>query len=122
MASDLRLNLRINATTDATLRLLMDQHSGDYITLYGTGVLRASYYNKGPFQMFGTYAVERGTYSMTIQNIIKKIFKFQPGSSIVFGGDPLQAALYLNAICTPSTACRCLTSDWATRSPATPYA
>jgi len=95
---DLRLNLRINATPDATLRLLMDQHSGDFITLNGNGVLRASYYNKGPFQMFGTYNVERGTYSMTIQNIIKKNFTFQPGSSLVFGGDPLQAALSLKAL------------------------
>ena len=95
--SDLRINLRINAIPDATLRLLMDQRSGDYITLNGTGVLRASYYNKGPFQMFGTYNVERGTYSMTIQNILKKIFQFQPGSSLVFGGDPLQAALNLKA-------------------------
>ena len=95
--SDLRLNLRINATPDATLRLLMDQHSGDYITLNGTGTLRASYYNKAPFQMYGTFAVERGTYSMTIQNILKKNFLFQPGSSLVFGGDPLQAALNLKA-------------------------
>ena len=95
--SDLRINLRINAIPDATLRLLMDQRSGDYITLNGSGVLRASYYNKGPFQMFGTYNVERGTYSMTIQNILKKIFQFQPGSSLVFGGDPLQAALNLKA-------------------------
>ena len=95
--SDLRLNLRINATPDATLRLLMDQNSGDYITLNGDGVMRASYYNKGPFQMFGTYNVERGTYSMTIQNIIKKNFSFQPGSTLVFGGDPMQAALNLKA-------------------------
>ncbi|MCR4603000.1 MAG: translocation/assembly module TamB domain-containing protein [Prevotella sp.] len=97
-SGDLRLNLRINATPDATLRLLMDQHSGDYITLNGNGVLRASYYNKGPFQMFGTYNVERGTYSMTIQNIIKKNFTFQPGSTLVFGGDPLQASLSLKAL------------------------
>jgi len=96
-ASDLYLNLRINATPDATLRLLMDQHSGDFITLNGLGVLRASYYNKGPFQMFGTYNVERGTYSMTIQNILKKNFLFQTGSTLVFGGDPLQAALNLKA-------------------------
>ena len=27
--------------------------------------------------MFGTYNVERGTYSMTIQNILKKNFTFQ---------------------------------------------
>ena len=96
--SDMRLNLRINAVPDATLRLLMDPHSGDYITLQGDGVLRASYYNKGAFQMFGTYNVERGTYSMTIQNIIKKNFQFQPGSTIIFGGDPFQATLSLKAL------------------------
>ena len=96
--SDLRLNLRINATPDATLRLIMDQHSGDFITLNGNGALRAAYYNKGAFQMFGTYNVERGTYSMTIQNILKKNFLFQPGSTLVFGGDPLQAALNLKAL------------------------
>ena len=94
---DIRMNLRINAVPEATLRLLMDQHTGDYITLHGDGVLRASYYNKGPFQMFGTYNVERGVYSMTIQNIIKKNFQFQPGSTIIFGGDPFQAALNLKA-------------------------
>jgi hypothetical protein len=94
---DLRLNLRINATTDATLRLLMDQHSGDVISLQGQGALRASYYNKGPFTLFGTYSIEDGVYSMTIQNILKKNFTFQPGSSLVFSGDPLQAALNLKA-------------------------
>ncbi len=96
--SDLYLNLRINATPDATLRLLMDQQSGDVISLNGSGALRASYYNKGPFQLFGTYAVERGTYSMTIQNLLKKNFQFQPGSSMVFGGDPFSAALSLKAV------------------------
>ncbi len=96
--SDLRMYLRINATPDATLRLIMDQHSGDFITLGGNGTLRAAYYNKGPFQLFGTYNVERGIYSMTIQNILKKNFQFQMGSSLVFGGDPLQAALNLKAL------------------------
>ena len=97
-SSDLRLNLRINATPDATLRLLMDQNSGDYINLNGSGALRASYYNKGSFQMFGTYAIERGTYSMTIQNLLKKNFQFQPGSTMVFNGDPYGAALNWKAV------------------------
>ena len=97
---DLRVNLRINTTPDATLRLIMDQHSSDNIALNGRGVLRASLYNKGAFQLFGTYDVERGNYAMTIQNIIKKNFQFQPGSSIVFGGDPFQAALHLKALYT----------------------
>ena len=98
--SDLRINFRINATPDATLRVLMDASSGDAITLQGNGVINASFYNKGPFQMFGTYSVERGTYSMTIQNIIKKNFNFQEGGSIIFGGNPFDAALNLNAVYT----------------------
>ena len=50
--------------------------------------------------MFGTYTVESGTYDVTIQNIIKKSFQFQPGSTLVFGGDPYQAALNLQALYT----------------------
>ena len=96
-ASDLYINFRINATPDATLRVLMDQQTGDYITLNGSGTLRASFYNKGPFQMFGTYQVDRGTYGITIQQIIKKNFTFQEGGSIIFGGDPYDASLNLLA-------------------------
>lgn len=97
MPSDIRLNFLINCTPDATLKLIMDSQTGDYITLNGNGVLRANYYNKGSFDMFGNYVVDRGTYSLTIQNIIKKEFQFRPGSTIAFGGDPYNAALNLQA-------------------------
>ena len=98
--TDIYINFLINANPDATVRLLMDTNTGDYITLYGSGVLRASYHNKGAFQMFGTYTVDRGTYGITIQNIIKKNFVFQEGGTIVFGGNPMDAALQLQAIYT----------------------
>ncbi|MBO4463589.1 MAG: translocation/assembly module TamB domain-containing protein [Prevotella sp.] len=96
--ADIHLNLRINTTPDATLRLLMDQNSGDIINLNGSGTLRASYYNKGAFQMFGTYNIERGSYSMTIQNLLKKNFQFQQGSTMVFNGDPYGATLNWKAV------------------------
>ena len=83
-----------------TLRLLMDKHSGDYISLNGSGTLRASYYNKGSFDMFGTYLIDHGIYKLTIQNVIKRDFMFQPGSTIIFGGDPYNAALNLKALYT----------------------
>lgn len=98
--SDIHINFIINATPDATLRVLMDQQTGDYVTLNGTGSLSASFYNKGPFNMFGTYNVERGTYGITIQNIIKKNFVFQNGGTITFGGDPYDANLNLQAVYT----------------------
>ena len=98
--TDIFLNFRINTTPDGTLRLLMDAATGDYITLAGSGTLRATFHNKGAFQMFGTYTVDHGTYDITIQNIIKKNFQFQPGGTIVFGGDPYDAALALQALYT----------------------
>ena len=96
--TDTHINFLINCTPDVTLKLLMDSRTNDYITLNGNGVLRASYYNKGAFSMFGTYVVERGTYDITIQDIIKKKFTFNNGGTIVFGGDPYSANLNLQAI------------------------
>ena len=98
--TDIYINFLINCTPDATLRLLMDAAANDYITLNGDGTIRAAYYNKGPFNMFGTYTVSHGTYGVTIQNIIKKNFTFNPGGTIVFGGDPYNAALNLQAVYT----------------------
>ena len=99
---DIYINFQINATPNAALKLLMDENSKDYITLYGDGALRASFHNKGSFNMFGTYTVDHGTYGITIQNIIKKNFTFNRGGTIVFGGDPYQAALNLQAVYTVS--------------------
>ena len=98
--ADIYLNFSIDATPEATLRVLMDQQTQDYITLNGAGNLKATYHNKGPFNMFGTYTIDHGTYGITIQSIIKKNFTFQPGGTIVFGGDPFHAALNMQALYT----------------------
>lgn len=97
IASDIHLNLQIDCTPDATLRVLMDKQSGDYIALHGNGSIRATYFNKGDFDMFGTYEVENGVYKLTIQNIIRRDFQFLPGGTIGFGGDPMDAILKLKA-------------------------
>ena len=98
--TDIRLNLDINATPDLTLRILMDEQTGDDITLAGNGILRATYYNKGSFDMYGNYLIDHGIYKLTIQNVIKKDFHFQQGGTIVFGGDPYNAQLNLQALYT----------------------
>ena len=98
--SDIRINFIINMTPEATLRILMDKNTNDYIALNGNGTIRASYFNKGQFNMFGTFVIDHGVYTLTIQNIIKKVFQFQRGSSIVFGGNPYNAMLNLQAVYT----------------------
>lgn len=95
--TDIHINFLIHATPDATLKIIMDKTSGDYIDLNGTGIIRATYYNKGGVKLYGNYVVDRGIYKLTIQNIIKRDFTFKQGSTITFGGDPSYANLNLEA-------------------------
>ena len=98
IGTNIKLNFLVNCTPNATLKVLMDDRTGDYIRLNGEGVLRATYFNKGTFDLYGNYFVDSGTYKLTIQNIIKKDFEFQRGGTISFGGDPYDAALDLRAL------------------------
>lgn len=95
MSSDIRINIDANVNNNFTLRVLMDEKTGDKISLNGEGGLNATYFNKGSFEMFGNYLIDYGSYTMTIQQVIKKNFVFQPGSTIIFSGDPFNASLNL---------------------------
>ena len=96
-SSDMRINFLINTNENLTLKLMMDAQSGDCITLNGNGVIRANWFNKGSFDMFGNYVVDHGVYKLTIQNVLKKDFEFMPGGTIAFGGNPYNAPLNLQA-------------------------
>jgi len=96
--SDLYIDFDLPITTAAKMRLLMDRKSGDMIEIAGNGRIRAKYYNKGRFNIYGTYSVQDGTYRLSLQDIIRKEFKFQPGGTIVFGGDAMKADLNLKAL------------------------
>ena len=98
--SDMHINFRLGLTPDATMKILMDPKAGDYIALNGSGNIRATYYNKGDFTMYGTYTIARGIYKLSLQDVIRKDFIFNPGGTIVFGGSPIEADLDLQAVYT----------------------
>lgn len=95
--TDLHINFDLNINPKATLKLIMDPRSGDYINIAGSGHILANFYNKGKFQMYGTYRVDNGIYKMSLQDVIRKDFTFQRDGSIIFGGNPMQATLNLKA-------------------------
>ena len=97
-ASDMFINFNVATNPDFTLRVLMDKYTGDKISLNGNGTIKATYFNKGSFDMYGTYVIDHGAYNLTIQNIIKKDFHFQQGSNIVFNGNPFNSQLNLKAV------------------------
>ncbi len=95
--ANIRLNFMVNITPKAQLHLIMDETTGDYVNLFGSGILQIQYYNKGALDIFGNYTVDNGTYKMTIQNLMRRDFTFQKGGTIVFAGDPYNAILNLQA-------------------------
>ena len=95
---DMRLNFDVEVTPDATLRVLMDRHSGDYIEMRGHSPMHATYYNKGSLNMYGTYTVRRGNYRLTLQNMLRKDFTFSDGGTISFTGRPTRGTLDMQAV------------------------
>ncbi len=98
--TNIYLNFLIHCNQNATIKVILDNKTNDYIALNGDGNIRATYYNKGSFDMFGNYNIDHGIYKLTIQNVIKKDFTLQQGGSIVFGGNPYDAAINLKALYT----------------------
>lgn len=101
---DIHINLQIEATPAATMRIVMDPIAGDNIAANGTGNLRINFYNKGDFQIFGNYNIEEGIYKMSMQNIIHKDFVLQSGGAVSFNGNPKQANLDVQAVYTVNSA------------------
>ena len=96
-APDIRLNLLIDATPDATMKIIMDPATGDYISCRGTGNIRTEFFNKGDVKLFGSYRIQQGIYKFSIQEVIRKDFIIKDGSTITFNGPPLDATLDIQA-------------------------
>lgn len=102
--TDIRLNLLVDATPDATMRIIMDPMAGDYISAKGSGNLRTEFFNKGDVKMFGNYRIDQGIYKFSLQEVIRKDFLIEEGSSIAFNGSPLDAFLDIRAAYTVNSA------------------
>ncbi|MCF0235325.1 MAG: translocation/assembly module TamB domain-containing protein, partial [Bacteroidaceae bacterium] len=102
--TSIRLNMDVTVDPTSTLKMITDFKSGDIITVHGSGPIQASYYNKGSFQMFGTYQIERGEYDLSIQNVIKKTFTLLPGGTVNFSGNPQDADVNVRASYTVNSA------------------
>ena len=102
--TDIRLNILVDATPDATMRIIMDPVAGDYISGKGTGNIRTEFYNKGDVKMFGNYRINQGVYKFSLQEVIRKDFLIKDGSTITFNGAPLDANMDIQASYTVNSA------------------
>lgn len=101
---DLHINMLIETTPSATMKIIMDPVAGDHITATGSGNLQVNYFNKGDFRMFGRYTIDQGMYKLSMQEVIRKDFALKSGGTVTFSGDPYQANLDLQAVYTVNSA------------------
>jgi hypothetical protein len=95
--TEVRLNLLLNVTPQATLEIITDPTSEDIISGYGKGNMQIQYGTKTPLKVLGSYAIERGKYNFSLQKVIFRNFDIQEGSSVTFHGDPYTAELDIRA-------------------------
>lgn len=96
--SNTKVNIQIEVTPDAEIRLIVDPRAGDMIEAKGSGNLRFEFDNYSDIKVFGTYIIEKGNYLLTLQNIIRKEFKILEGSTMSWTGNPYNAQINVRGI------------------------
>ena len=93
----LLINLQIDATRDAMMRMIIDPNTNDQIKAWGEGSVRVAFETGQDLKIFGSYTAEKGSYSLNLQDLISKDFVVDNGSTITFTGEPMKADLNINA-------------------------
>ncbi len=93
----------IEIDKEATLRLMMDPTSSDSLVVKGEAALNLSIDRSGKMSLTGAYNLNEGSYIVTLESIVKRKFDIDPGSTLIWNGDPLDADISINAIYTVRT-------------------
>ena len=86
------INVNINIDKSAIFSLIIDQSSGDFISVKGDAYLNASVTPDGTIGLTGNYELHGGEYQLNY-NFIKRKFVIKDGSTITFAGDPVKGAI-----------------------------
>jgi hypothetical protein len=97
-AFNVKVDLQIEVAPNADMELIVDPKGGDKITGRGEGNLRVVFDTFSDIKLYGTYAINNGYYLFTMQNLFRKEFKIDQGSSINWTGNPYNAQVSIRAI------------------------
>ncbi len=96
-AMDITLSMDIRPNVEA--QLVIDPTVGDIIKGTGEGQINMRINPQADiFEMYGDYTITKGSYLFTLQSVINKWFDIEPGSTIQWTGDPLDAILNIDAV------------------------
>ncbi|SFQ76256.1 Family of unknown function [Hymenobacter arizonensis] len=88
----------VTITRATPFTIVIDPASGDNLRVRADGTLNTSIAPDGTISLSGRLEVARGRYNMSLYNLASREFLIQPGSSILWDGDPYNATLDITAI------------------------
>lgn len=88
----------IEVDKEATLRLLLDPASSDSLVVKGEAALSFAIDRSGKMSLTGTYNLNDGNYVVSLESVIKRKFVIQPGGTIIWNGEILEAEISINAV------------------------
>jgi hypothetical protein len=91
---DISANIQVDKK--ATFKLIVDQGNGDYIETQGEANLSAGIDPGGKMTLTGNYELEEGSYELSF-NLLRKHFKIDKGSRIIWAGEPTDADVNITA-------------------------
>ncbi|WOD43507.1 translocation/assembly module TamB domain-containing protein [Hwangdonia lutea] len=94
----LELDFDLDITEDAEVEIIIDKNTGHTLKGRGIGGLLVEINTNGKFNMWGDFSVFEGVYNFAFAGLVQKEFEVQPGGSINWNGEPLNANLRMDAI------------------------
>ncbi len=95
----LDMDMTVNVRPNAEMQLVIDPTVGDIIKGSGNGTINMRVNPRNnDFTIYGDYEITEGSYLFTLRNIINKRFIINPGGTIKWTGDPVNAILDITAV------------------------
>ena len=95
---DVDLELEIEVTPEAQLRLVLDQQAGELVEGRASGALSIVRNQNQSLFMQGGLDIEEGFYRFSLRDLLTKIIDIAPGGRIDWDGNPYEANMSLLAI------------------------
>lgn len=94
----INLNTVIRTEKEARFTVLMDPSGTDALSIRGEADLNLSINPAGDMTLTGRYEIAEGSYQLAFMGVVNRRFSINPGSTIVWNGDVMDATLDIRAI------------------------
>ena len=101
-ATNIIYDVEVTATPLVTVKVVLDELTGDEIKGRGAGTLKIGSGTSEPLTLRGRFDIDEGEYLFTFQSFFKKPFVLKKGENnyIEWSGDPNEARINLTAVYT----------------------